>query len=81
MKNNIPNHLTALFNSAVRVYMNPLGDREIIRKENAGKYGIYCWAGERSSPALLTVIFMLDEDQVRSNSSMDDFRITIKMDT
>lgn len=38
----VPANLNSLFKSAVRVYMDPLGQREDIRKDNAGKYGIYC---------------------------------------
>lgn len=40
---NIPQMLQNLFSKAVRVYMNPVEDRDLIRTDNVNKIGIYCW--------------------------------------
>lgn len=39
----IPQKLSGLFASAERTYMNPVLQRDDIKKDNTNKMGIYCW--------------------------------------
>jgi len=49
---NNSNNLHPVYLHAIKIYEDPLNQRDLIREENNGKIGIYCWINKKTEKIL-----------------------------